>query len=48
MAPLESALLEIAIQIGKMNQPLTVNEGLQLANSMIKPGSNTEKMWYRI
>ena len=43
MAPLESALLEIVIQMGKMNQPLTVNEGLQLANSMIKPGSNVEK-----
>ena len=48
MAPLESALLEIAIQIGKMNQPLTVNEGLQLANPMIKAGSNIEKMWYCI
>ena len=43
MAPLEPALLEIVIQMGKMNQPLTVNEGLQLANSMIKPGSNIEK-----
>ena len=48
MASLESEFLEIVIQMGKMNQPLTVNEGLQLANSMIKPGSNTEKMWYRI
>ena len=28
MAPLEPALLEIVIQMGKMNQPLTVNEGL--------------------
>ena len=43
MAPLEPALLEIVIQRSKMNQPLTVNEGLQLANSMIKPGSNVEK-----
>ena len=43
MAPLESALLEIVIQMGEMNQPLTVNEGLQLANSTIKPGSNVEK-----
>ena len=43
MAPLEPALLEIVIQRSKMNQPLTVTEGLQLANSMIKPGSNVEK-----
>ena len=48
MASLESALLEIVIQMGKINQPLTVNEGLQLANPMIKPGSNIEKMWYHI
>ena len=48
MDPLESALLEIVIQMGKMNQPLTVNEGLQLANSMIKPGSNVEKKWCHI
>ena len=43
MAPLEPALLEIVIQRSKMNQPLTVTEGLQLVNSMIKPGSNVEK-----
>ena len=43
MAPLESALLAIVIQMGKMNQPFTINEGLQLVNSMIKPGSNVKK-----
>ena len=43
MAPLESALLEIEIQMGKMNQHLIVNKSLQLANSIIKPGSNIEK-----
>ena len=40
---LESVLLEIVIQMGKMTQPLAVNEILQLANSMIKPGSNVAK-----
>ena len=43
MSAVEPALLEIVIQRGKMNQPLTVQEGLQLANSMIKPGSVTER-----
>jgi len=43
MSYLEPALLQIVIQRGKMNQPLTVTEGLQLANSMIKVGSVTEK-----
>ena len=43
MSTAEPALLEIVIQRGKMNQPLTVQEGLQLANSMIKPGSVTER-----
>ena len=42
MAPLEPALLEIVIQKSKMNQPLTVDNALQLANSMIKPGSEVE------
>ena len=43
MTTVEPALVEIVIQRGQMNQPLTVDEGLQLANSMIKPGSLTEK-----
>ena len=43
MSYLEPVLLQIVIQRGKMNQPLTVTEGLQLANSMIKVGSVTEK-----
>ena len=43
MEKIEPALLQIVIQKGKMNQPLSVNEGLQLANSMIKVGSQTEK-----
>ena len=43
MAQIEPALLQILIQKGKMNQPLTVDEGLQLANSMIKPNSDIEK-----
>ena len=42
MAKLEPAILEIALQQGKMNQPLTVEEGLYLSNSLIKPGSKTE------
>ena len=42
MAAIEPAILEIAIQRGKMNQPLTVAEGLRLANSLIKPGSKLE------
>ena len=42
MEALEPAILEIAIQRGRMNQPLTVAEGLQLANSLIKKGSKTE------
>ena len=42
MAKLEPAILEIALQRGKMNQPLTVEEGLYLSNSLIKPGSKTE------
>ena len=36
MSVVEPALLQIMIQRGKMNQPLTVQERLQLANSMIK------------
>jgi len=43
MAMIEAAILEIAIQRGRMNQPLTVAEGLHLANSLIKPGSELEK-----
>ena len=42
MAKLEPAILEIALQRGKMNQPLTVKEGLYLSNSLIKPVSKTE------
>jgi len=42
MSPLEPALLEIVLQKGQMNQPLTVEEGLQLANSMIQPGYQIE------
>ena len=42
MEALEPAILEIAIQRGRMNQPLTVAEGLQLANSLIKRGSRIE------
>ena len=43
MPPLEPDLLEIVLQKGQMNQSLTVGEGLQLANSMIKSGSEVEK-----
>lgn len=43
MVMIEPAILEIAIQRGRMNQPLTVAEGLHLANSLIKPGSELEK-----
>ena len=42
MAAIESTILEIAVQKSKMNQPLTVAEGLQLANSLIRPGSKLE------
>ena len=40
MSSLEPAILEIFIQMGMMNQPLTVTEGLQLCNSLIKVGSS--------
>ena len=43
MAPLEPAILEIAIQKGLMNQPLTVTEGLHLCISLIKKGSSVER-----
>ena len=43
MAPLEPVMLEIVLQKEQMNQPLTVDEGLRLANSMIKAGSEVEK-----
>ena len=43
MPVVEPAILEIAIQRGKMNQPLIVAKGLLLAKSMIKPGSKLEK-----
>ena len=43
IAPLEPVLIEIVIQRDKMNQPLVAGEGLQLANSMIKSGSDIEK-----
>lgn len=43
METIEPAILEIAIMRGRMNQPLTVAEGLLLANSLIKPGSKVEK-----
>ena len=39
MSRLEPAILEIALQRGKMNQPLTVEEGLYPSNSLIKPNS---------
>ena len=42
MSRLEPAILEIALQRGKMNQPLTVEEGLYLSNSLIKPNSQIE------
>ena len=42
MASIEPAILKIAVQKSKMNQPLTVAEGLQLANSLIRPGSKLE------
>ena len=42
MSKLEPAILEIALQRGKMNQPLTVKEDLYISNSLIKPGSKTE------
>ena len=44
MSPLESVLLENIIQRGKMNQSLAVDEGLQLANSVIKPGSEVKNV----
>ena len=43
MAPLETIILEIALQKGRMNQPLTVEEGLHLSNSLIKPSSKIEE-----
>ena len=43
MASLEPLIFEIALQKGRMNQPLTVGEGLRLSNSLIKPGSKIEK-----
>ena len=43
MVPLEPIILEIALQKGRMNQPLTVEEGLHLLNSLIKPGSKIEE-----
>jgi hypothetical protein len=43
MAPLEPAILEIAIQKGLMNQPLTVTEGLHLCNSLIKKSSSVKR-----
>ena len=42
MSYLEPALLEIVIQRGKINQPLTVTEELQLENSIVKVGSVKE------
>ena len=41
LSRLEPSILEIALQWGKMNQTLTVEEGLYLSNSLIKPGSKT-------
>ena len=43
MASLEPIILEIALQKGRMNQPLTVEEGLHLSNSLIKPSSKIEE-----
>ena len=43
MTPLEPIILEIALQRGRMNQPLSVEEGLHLSNSLIKPGSKIEE-----
>ena len=43
MTPLEPIILEIALQRGRMNQPLTVEEGLHLSNSLIKAGSKVEE-----
>ena len=42
MTAIEPAIIEITVQKSKMNQPLTVAEGLQLANSLIRPGSILE------
>ena len=42
MEALEAAILEIAIQGGRMNQPLTVAEGLQLSNSLLKKALKIE------
>ena len=42
MEAIEPAIIQIAIQQGRMNQPLTVAEGLQLSNSLIKKGSKLE------
>ena len=43
MAPLEPLIREIVVQKERMNQPLTVEEGLSLSNSLIKPGFKIEK-----
>ena len=43
IAPLEPLILEIALQKGRTNQLLAVEEGLHLSNSLIKPGSKIEK-----
>ena len=43
MVPLEPLILEIALQKRRINQSLTVEEGLYLSNSLIKPGSKSEK-----
>ena len=43
MSVVEPALLQNVIKRGKVNQPLTVQEGLQLTNSMIKSRSVTER-----
>ena len=43
MESIKPTIIKFAIMKGKMNQPLTVTEGLLFfANSMIKPGSKLE------
>ena len=42
MEELEPVILDIAVQRGRMNQPLTNVEGLELANSLICPNSKLD------
>ena len=43
MTLLEPIILEITLQKDRMNQPLPVEEGLHLSNSLIKPGQKIKE-----